>query len=604
MHSQSFGWQTDVVFNVFLAICLAPQLLLLVFLFLFGIVFEFIPVVLRRQKPEIWKHVKVLMLIDAGLVLVLVLVGVPALWDEGPLRIWRAFLMFLAGMFTLSSALGLSDTHHIHLAQLRRPQLWIAAKCASLWFKGAIFWTVGTLGFLMADSVINWPTCGVGLLGWSLLCVLIWIRAAYRTDAAAPKYRHAVVLLTYWVVVLMVLHIGGSDTAQMSRMYANPLARYRPLPQATQETYNRVILGQGRGEAPPDQGSNANLPGRIYCAAPEDLRALIDKRRAAAQPIPERQLLKFLRNCNRDLRPILLAELTDPNAYEVLVIRAEWGDRSVKEQLDHIFQERLAAFRQAKPEPRTGDPSSLGQLLNLAGTLARISDGPESQERFSYLMEQVVTRTRSFGTEPALDDPRYTDWVMRPFWESLGELPPAQAAALIKSYLRQTQFVDLFADRGSAIARLADLLADGDRELAEEVVAALAGLPNASESAEEPSGESDQQRTIRLTRHRDRNAPPCLEAVSAHLGRESVPLLLKHLESSNDQLRAFIVWRLTSLGYKWSREQLLALQKDSFWKVRVNAPFALDADGLTNALDDQSAVVRTIAQMLVQAQPQ
>jgi hypothetical protein len=460
-------------------------------------VFEFIPVPRRRRKVEVWKYIRAWILIDAGLVLVLVLIGLPALWDEGPLRMWGAFLMFLAGMFTLSSALGLSDTHHISLAQLRRPQLWIAAKCGSLWFKGAIFWTVGTLGFSMEDSVINWLTYGVGLLGWSILCVLVWIRAAYRTDTAAPKYRHAVVLLTYWVVVLMLLHIGGPLYEQMSRMFADPLARFRPFPQATEETYNRVILGLG----PTDQGSRLPLRDHIQFAAPDDLRDFIEDRRAAAQPIPEQQLLKLLKNCNRDLRPIFLAELTDPNAYEVLVIRAEWGDRGVKDQLERIFQERLATFREAKPEPRPGDPSSLGELLELAGTLARVSDGPEAQERFSYLTEQVVARTRSLGTGPSLGDPRYTDRVMRPFWESLGELPPAQATALIKSYLRQTQFVDLSADRGGAITQLADLLADADRELAQEVVTALAALPGVAESSDAPAAESEQQRTRRLTRH-------------------------------------------------------------------------------------------------------
>ena len=152
------------------------------------------------------------------------------------------------------------------------------------------------------------------------------------------------------------------------------------------------------------------------------------------------------------------------------------------------------------------------------------------------------------------------------------------------------------------MARLADLLADADREMAEDLVAALAGLPNAAEPAEEPGRESEQQRTIRLTRHRDGNTPQCLDAIFAHLGVESIPPLLEHLDSAHDQLRAFIVWRLSSLGYEWPREQFLALQKDSYWKVRLNALFAGNANDLAPALNDLSAVVRVIAQMVVQTQ--
>ncbi|MBN2314417.1 MAG: HEAT repeat domain-containing protein [Sedimentisphaerales bacterium] len=87
------------------------------------------------------------------------------------------------------------------------------------------------------------------------------------------------------------------------------------------------------------------------------------------------------------------------------------------------------------------------------------------------------------------------------------------------------------------------------------------------------------------------------------MSTESIPLLLDHLNSDNDQLRAFIVWRLTRLGYEWSRDRQRELMKDPSWKVRLNAVFALDPDELANALDDENAVVRIITQILHQAQP-
>ena len=475
----------------------------------------------------------------------------------------------------------------------------MAALCSSLWFKGAVFWNAGSLNVSAPDLV----RYGLVLLGWSAFCVLIWAEVAYQPDLFITKHCGAVVLMIQWVAILMVLGVFGPYYIQMERSFSAGLSRYGPLPQATQETYNRSILGQGLSKESSEDGKDEGIPKYFGFAASKDVERVITERRAAGRPISGNYLRGVLRNCGRDARSVLLGALEDPNACDVLVIRAKWGDRTVKEPLEHIYQEKLTAFIQSEPEPAPHYPWSLGELLELAGTLARISDGPKAQERFSYLMEQVVEKARNLGTGPDLGDPRYTDRIIQPFWESLGELPPAATGTLIKSYLRQTGFVDLSADRDRAITFLADLLADGDRELAEEVIVALDGLPSTSELSDALVRESEQQRIFRLTRHRDKNAPHCLEAIFAHLTAESIPLLLEHLDSDNDQLRAFIVWRLTSLGYQWSHEQLRELFKDTFWKVRLNVLFTLDADVLANALDDENAVVRLIARILREAKP-
>ena len=336
------------------------------------------------------------------------------------------------------------------------------------------------------------------------------------------------------------------------------------------------------------------------------MRAFIAKRRAAGEPIHDNRLHGLLRNCHRDLRPILLDELADPNDYDVLIIRAEWGDRSVKDRLKRIYQERLATFRQSDLELSASDPSSLTELLKLAGTLARISDGPEGQDRLAYLLEYVVERTHNLGIGSNLTDPHHAEQIMQPFWKSLGKLPKDYPTKLVKSYLRQTRYVDLFGDRGWDLEQVTSLLADGDRELAEEIVGALAQslIPSSTEETpEESNTESIHPHSLRLMRYRHTNSPPCLESVFTHLSAESIPLLLEYLNSDNEQLRAFIVWRLTSLDYEWSEGRLRRLLNDPYWKVRLNALFAVDPDELAIALDDENAVVRIIAQILRQAQP-
>jgi hypothetical protein len=166
------------------------------------------------------------------------------------------------------------------------------------------------------------------------------------------------------------------------------------------------------------------------------------------------------------------------------------------------------------------------------------------------------------------------------------------------------------------LGQLAALLADGDRELAEEIVGVLAqslipadsyGSITVPNEAEGSSGglqrSSVYSLAMSLMRYRQKNTAPCLQAVFTHLSNESVPALLTHLDSDNDQLRAFLAWRLTTLGHKWPRDRLDKLLHDSYWEVRLNTLFALDANDLSKALADENAVVRIIARMLSQARP-
>ncbi|MEJ2703086.1 MAG: hypothetical protein P8Z79_11655 [Sedimentisphaerales bacterium] len=619
-HEQLIGSEFNVVFNAAWMLWLPLALFIPALAWFVGTAPEFLRRHPDRPKPEVLKHgralVRIFIGIDAGAVLILVPLVVLELLKERPEGELPGFLLFLAALFASANALWLSHIYPVALTHLRRPRLWIAATCASLWFKGAVFWTAGDFSLSTPGEVADrLPYIG-GLLAWSILCVLIWAGATYQPDALKSGDRHWVTLIAFWAVALMAFHILGLTCLPMDRMAFDPLAPYRPLPQPTQQTYDRVILGQEADATSPEPVPNADIPARIGCAAPNDLTAFLDKQRTAGAPISDERVLRLLQDCNRDLRPILLAQLTDPNAYDALIIRAGWGDRTVKKALERLYQDRLAIFRRSKPEPRPSQPSSLGNLLKLAGTLARISDGDEAQDRLSYLLEYVVEQTRNLGIGPNMTDPRHAERIMQPFWEALGKLPKGYATKLVKSYLRQTRYIDLFGDRRRDLGQLAALLAEGDTELAGEIVGALAQslIPagsddrltvqsGAEEAPDGPDTSSVYPLAMSLMRYRQKNTAPCLEAVFAHLSNESVPALLAYLDSDNDQLRAFLVWRLTTLGYEWSRDRLDKLVHDSSWEVRLNSLFALDTDGLLKALDDENAVVRLVARKLSHTRP-
>jgi hypothetical protein len=189
------------------------------------------------------------------------------------------------------------------------------------------------------------------------------------------------------------------------------------------------------------------------------------------------------------------------------------------------------------------------------------------------------------------------------FYRSLTGVPTPHVTALLKEYIRHRQLTYPFDE-----LELLDVFTRaGDRALAEWIFQKVAELPPTTEVSHYPDGIPIGRPThvfeVKQEKRREDIGHRSLEAIFPHLHYESIPLLLEHLDSDNEQLRAFIVWRVTRLGYEWPRERLWELLKDNYWKVRLNALFALDTDDLTKALDDESAIVRIIAQTLRQVQP-
>ena len=186
---------------------------------------------------------------------------------------------------------------------------------------------------------------------------------------------------------------------------------------------------------------------------------------------------------------------------------------------------------------------------------------------------------------------------MHSFRESLKKLSLPSAKHLFKSYCQRTEFVDLYGKSDfDEFAALIEMLAD--RDLAEQIFLKVAETPPIEEKYDIPIGKIIYISDGPLPLLRKNAGHKFLEALFTHLNSESIPLLLEHLDSDNDQLRAFIVWRVTSLGYEWPGDQLQELLKDEYWKVRLNTLFALDKDNLAKAFDDENAVVRIVARIL------
>ncbi|MBN2134035.1 MAG: hypothetical protein JW741_31315 [Sedimentisphaerales bacterium] len=428
----------------------------------------------------------------------------------------------------------------------------------------------------------------------------------------------SVLLIISWVILLATNHLAAHRVQELEDSFVDPLSSYRPLPQASHDTYERVAL---RADPRSDSSGGRNVApdatARLGLAAPSDLARIISACRTSGKPLGDGRLFSLLNSCGRDARSIVLDALEEPTVYPVLRTRAEWGDESVKDRLEQVFEEDMAAFVEQSPEPESlgPGPSRLESLLYSARILARISDGQEAEDRLSRLMEAVVQKVSETPNPPApfeafaaetpearqearKRDGAYAERrnLVQTFWEALGVLPKPRAARLLTSYLQQTQFADLAFHRdleetAEVICRLAD------SQLAEEVFQRVAASPPVQESYDIPVG-----RAIRVDeafpKRRVDFSHVFLEAVYASLSDAATASLLEHLTSDSDVLRAFVVWRLTSLGYEWSAAQLRTLRQDECWKVRLNALFAGEIQH--DALGDRSGVVRAVARALAQ----
>jgi len=509
-------------------------------------------------------------------------------------------------------------------------------------------------------------------------------------------------LLVFWLTILVGVHLSAGKWRRLETMRTDPLALYGPLPQATPDIYERMILAsepKDSGHRPWDQ--DAGVPERIHMATLADVTAFLAKRQTEGRTLSDSRLLQLASQGGYDIRPAVLGVLKEPNALEALLRRAEWGDAEVKEQLVAHFEEQFAKlgkpYAQIRQDPnclaslvmkagwgdeaakteldrrftlqmtellkapqRTMDrerlctelsdlvtinetlinlsrhghiarsmrktrersnlldrllagadmldlepaaepsdvPSELLEsLFDIAGALAFVSEPPEAKIQLQWLMAPLLEQQRQDRDRSRRSRRKNPGWTTSPSWSfyrALRGMPQSQAGALLKEYLGKSQLADPFEDTNFLdVFRRAR-----DRALAEWVLQRVAEAAPSRTAYDVSVG-----RIVHLPEdirtYRQDTSHKYLEAAFPHLNNESTPLLLQYVDSGNESLRAFAVWRLTALGYDWPTEQVRLLLADNNWKVRLNTLFACDADDLARSLTDDNHVVRAVARMLI-----
>lgn len=85
--------------------------------------------------------------------------------------------------------------------------------------------------------------------------------------------------------------------------------------------------------------------------------------------------------------------------------------------------------------------------------------------------------------------------------------------------------------------------------------------------------------------------------ISPYLNVKSAALLKKGLAGSNKDMRAWCVWQLRKIGYKWSIEELAKLLTDESWKVRANVVAVGGKEITALAAKDHNSFVRAAASL-------
>jgi len=274
-------------------------------------------------------------------------------------------------------------------------------------------------------------------------------------------------------------------------------------------------------------------------------------------------LTRAIITSGRDAVNILTAAITNPNHQQTLIARAKLGDVTAKQPLEELLASRISEGNDFPcPDDNTNLWDKPVKSEEIIPALVCVSEPNEAAQRYiNYIQRRSMPEI--------LED----IYLVR----SVILLPSRQARVVIKSYLAksadwqpptQSQWgPDLY----SALIPLRELVGYyGDREIAEGVFRLMLRVDETGEKFE-------------------------VSNVSRYFTIESADLLKKGLTARNGKFRAWSVWQLRKVGYKFSQEDIDKLLKDDSWMVRANVVMAEPQIVKNIAMNDKNSFVRFVA---------
>jgi len=409
-------------------------------------------------------------------------------------------------------------------------------------------------------------------------------------------------VVVFWLIFLVSTGSIVPHLRNLNTISSDPFANVGQLPLANKSTYESIVKKIDFSNT--DYASFRRTLGQsqvkryLSVLGSEDLSAILVKLKKAEHPISDYTLLSIMVTRGADGRDLIIDLLEDPESEQALISRAKSGDTTVKSKLERLFDDNFSKLNlksEDKPEGRANrryDPRRriLGRCFDIASSLAAVSEPNETMRKFMDIFEKI-------------DSGEFKDEQLSPayyFYKSINSLPRPQAIEFLKTYLEKTGYLDLSSKR--RLSSLKDTLAHfADTDIAEQIFIRTSYTP----LIEQPLSLSIDFNSIpyddlrkKLIKPRDM-AIKLRKAISPYFSKSSIAILKNELNSDNPNLRAYVVWQLTKLGYEWSEQELEQLSTDEDWKIRLNTLFAMDEKAVRTALDDENPVVRVTAKLIV-----
>jgi hypothetical protein len=270
-------------------------------------------------------------------------------------------------------------------------------------------------------------------------------------------------------------------------------------------------------------------------------------------------IITTMQGCGRDVVNILTDALEDPEKESALVIRGKLGDVRVKAKLEELLTSRLANGQPPEPNGYRKRWERPAKIIDIISGLACISEPNEAGAMF---MDYIARSDMSQLVED------------HGFFKGICLLPTTQAREVIKAYFAKAQdFQPVERIIFSPAREVAGTYSDKD--ISEAVFKIML------------SSQDDDAIEFWV---RPGEAPQDFDIQSADLLREGL--------ASKEPLRAWCVWQLRKVGYRFSEEEEAKLLADESWKVRANIVVEGGPKTAERAAKDPNPFVRWVASFI------
>ncbi len=409
-----------------------------------------------------------------------------------------------------------------------------------------------------------------------------------KTESIATSRLRILKLLQPYLLVFFISFLAGIYfSCYMMRERINQsikleqIDNFKPFPPANERTYHALVTKILNSAS--DRLGN---PRYLLFSEPNDFPKLFTKsNRTEPDEAKEDELRRLLKESPPDLRNTIVNLLKNPNSNEAIIARAAAGDKTLKPQLQKIFEQKLSALAihdynniDRDNFPAANRPENIfSDCVQAAVALARFSEPNEASQRFMNIIkncDSAISKNNNLFAPGMFIVPDAIHYNSSEFFKGLNSLPCPRATQVLKAYLDKTKYDDITSGNAYASYDIENCLAKfADTEIAENIFKLMCGTELLTKPVLSPNF-SALNKIAKELQMPQQAASQLRLVISPHLNEHSIPLLKNALNTDDANLRAYCVWQLTKAGYKWPQDELEKLFNDKSWKVRANTALA------------------------------